>query len=135
MGQELKWDVIDLIDALEVLPEEDDYQTHYRFTFNRLGLTGILDLWPLEATALIELTQIDSANQIIRFGLYIRQSIQLIRQGKNSLLCFYDCIITPNRFWTYRAYDDMNMTKLWQDPLNCYVQAKPTIHCWFGFEL
>ncbi len=132
---DLKWDVIDLIEALEVLPEEDDYQTHYRFSFERLGLTGTLDLWPLEATALIELQQTDSANQIITFGLYIRQSIQLIRQGKNFLLCFHDCIITRNRFWTWDSVDGISTAQLWQDPLNCYLQAKPTIHCWFGFEL
>ncbi|MBM7841590.1 hypothetical protein [Herpetosiphon giganteus] len=132
---DLKWDVIDLIDALEVLPEEDDYQTHYRFSFERLGLTGTLDLWPLEATALVELQQTDSTNQIITFGLYIRQSIQLIRQGKNSLLCFHDCIITRNRFWMYDSAGNLSTAQLWQDPLNCYLQAKPTIHCWFGFEL
>ncbi|WP_110513854.1 hypothetical protein [Herpetosiphon llansteffanensis] len=131
---DLKWDVIDLIDALEVLPEEDDYQTHYRFTFERLGLTAMLDLWPLEATALIELQQTDSANQIIKFGLYIRQSIRLIRQGKNSLLCFHDCMMTSRRFWMYDSAGGLSTTQLWEKPLNCYLQAKPTIHCWFGFE-
>ena len=101
----LHWDKTEFIECLEVLPEEDPYETRVAFQVRRGGLLLELTVWPCDGVVAVALGGDAAAAPAISFCLVVTGTIELKKEQQGEFLLFRNCAVSPSVFY----YNDLQV--------------------------
>ncbi|MEM9997298.1 MAG: hypothetical protein AAF809_06320 [Bacteroidota bacterium] len=91
----LNWDPTDVIECLEVLPDEEEYGIRYGFTCTADGLRLQMDVWPLESMVAISVKREGLTESGVTFWLYVRGRVRQVKDKSGSELRFENVLPLP----------------------------------------
>jgi len=123
---ELKWDELDFLMCLEVVPETEEYGTEFIYEVKGGGLRLIVTVWPFESVAQFTLWQDLYEAPLLDFALFVRGEVRYISDKGAEYLEFQDSVFGPGRFW-YSVAGDPFSHEQYAVGISLKVRIKPII--------
>lgn len=122
----LDWDPTDVIECLEVVPDEEEYRVRYGFSYCCEGLRLRLGVWPLESLVALSICREGVEQAIVTFWFYVLDRIRQVKHTSESCLLFERVVLLagPN------PLDDDELKHV-KAELSLRLQARPRIQAAF----
>lgn len=127
----LRWDIVEFIECLEVLPQTDEFETKHFFQVGKDGLKLEISVWPYESIISIDLYRDGIEPPIVGCAFLVRDEIKLAKEKNGEWLEIGNCIIIPDRFSfmdSRRALFDVH-----KNPYGLMVEVRVRPHFRIGY--
>jgi hypothetical protein len=101
----LKWNEHDLVEALGVLPQRDEFFASHTFSkvFGSIRLE--LTIYPFESLVALSIFDSTAMPPFLDLSFIVRDQIVLNTEKEYSSLVFHDAVIVSNQFWQSEPED------------------------------
>lgn len=82
------WEPLDFLEALEVVPVEEEYSISYRYLVTRGPLSLRLSIWPLDGDVELLLSCEGMAEPVVRFNLLECPGARVVRDHQGTSIEF-----------------------------------------------
>ncbi|KGB90927.1 hypothetical protein FEP63_04170 [Burkholderia multivorans] len=92
------WEPLDFLEALEVLPVEEEYGASYRYHVSRGSGFLSLTIWPLKCDVEILLGNARGAEPLVRLNLFDCPGARVVRDDERTYIEFCAAKVFGGRF-------------------------------------
>jgi hypothetical protein len=100
---ELRWDKLEFLECLEVIPDEEEYGVSFSYKVDREPLTLLMTVWPFESVVQVSVYLRQPSAPVIEFTGFVRGGVRRVDDKRGDYLEFTDTVVAPSRFWYLEA--------------------------------
>ena len=128
---ELKWNELEVMECLAVLPEIEDYEVSHTYRLNDGTLALLVTFWQYESIAQFTLSRMETEEVVTSFALVIRDGVYYRNEKYGESLRFRDCVLIPTRFYIAGGFHNVFDAGLYPKGIDMELFARPTIRLLF----
>jgi len=103
---QLRWNKVDVLECLGVLPEVEEYETKFEYAVTRDGLVLLITVVPYESVVELRLRRADSSEDILALAVLVLGEIEYKREKAGDFLQMLGSRIVVSRFYYTREGDE-----------------------------
>lgn len=92
------WEPLDFLEALEVVPTEEEYGVSYRYLLQRAPISLDLTIWPLTGDVSLLLASEGAAEPLLHLNLLESPGARVVRSKQGTFIEFAAALLFEGRY-------------------------------------